>query len=73
MIEEAYYHGQFQDSVLCFSAPIGVNSFGVTWFKTFVGIRIKKTNQENTKIANQGPGFNCGISLEVVGSHQSLA
>lgn len=73
MVEKAYYHGQSQDSVLCFSALTGVGSFGEIWLKILVGIIVKKISQENTKIANQGPGFNCGISLEVVGNHQSLA
>lgn len=43
------------------------------WFKILFGITVRKINHENIRIANQGVGFNCGISLEVVGSHQSLA
>lgn len=34
---------------------------------------MRKTIHENTRIANQGLGFNWGISLEVVGRHQTLA
>lgn len=34
---------------------------------------MRKINHENTRIANHGAGFNCGMSLEVVGGHQSLA
>ena len=43
------------------------------WLKTLGGIVTRKTSQEKTRIANQGPGFNWGMSLEVVGDHQSLA
>lgn len=42
-------------------------------FKTFDGIMVRNTNQENTRIANQGAGFNWGMSLGVVGNHQFLA
>lgn len=40
---------------------------------TFVGRIAKNTAHENTRIVNQGAGFNCGMSLRVVGDHQSLA
>lgn len=50
-----------------------MGSLGKIWAKTLGGITIKKTSQEKTKMANQGEGLSCGISLGVVGSHQSLA
>ena len=34
---------------------------------------IKKINQEKTRMASQGAGLSWGMSLGVVGSHQSLA
>ena len=48
-------------------------SFGKVWAVTFGGITIRKTSHENTKMANQGAGFSRGMSLRVVGGHQSLA
>ena len=43
------------------------------WLKTLGGMVIRKTNHEKTRMANQGAGFNWGMSLGVVGGHQSLA
>ena len=37
------------------------------------GMTVKKISQEKMRIANHGEGFSWGISLGVVGSHQSLA
>ena len=34
---------------------------------------IAKTSQEKNRMANQGAGLSCGISLRVVGGHHSLA
>lgn len=34
---------------------------------------VRKTSQEKTRMANQGEGLSCGISLGVGGSHQCLA
>lgn len=50
-----------------------VGSFGNVWAITLGGITVRRTNQEKTKIANQGAGFSWGMSLRVVGGHQSLA
>lgn len=50
-----------------------VGSFGNVWAITFGGIMVSKTSQEKTRIANQGAGFSWGMSLRVVGGHQSLA
>lgn len=60
-------------SDLSFSALSAVTSFVKVWFKTLFGITVKKISHENTRIANHGAGFNCGISLEAVGGRQSLA
>lgn len=50
-----------------------VGSFVKVWPRTFGGITVRKTSHENTKIANQGAGLSWGMSLGVVGGHQSLA
>lgn len=50
-----------------------VGSLVKVWPRTLGGITVRNTSQENTRMANQGAGFNWGMSLEVVGSHQSLA
>lgn len=50
-----------------------VASLGKVWLRTLIGIRVRKTNHEKIRIANQGEGFNWGISLEVVGGHRLLA
>lgn len=50
-----------------------VGSFGNVWAITLGGIMVKRTSQEKIKIANQGAGLSWGMSLRVVGSHQSLA
>lgn len=50
-----------------------VGSFGKVCARTFGVITVRKTNQEKTRMANQGAGLSCGISLGVGGSHQSLA
>lgn len=38
-----------------------------------MGTITKKTSQVKTRMANQGAGLSWGMSLGVVGSHQSLA
>lgn len=50
-----------------------VGSFAKVWPRTFGGITVKKTSHENTKMANQGAGLSWGMSLRVIGGHQSLA
>lgn len=50
-----------------------VNSLGNVKAVTFIGITVIKTNHEKTRMANQGAGLSWGMSLRVVGSHQSLA
>lgn len=50
-----------------------VGSFGNVCAITLGGIMVRRTSQEKTRIANQGAGFNWGMSLRVVGGHQSLA
>lgn len=50
-----------------------VMSFVKVWLIILVGITARKINHENTRIANHGAGFSCGISPEVVGGHQFLA
>lgn len=50
-----------------------LGSFGYLWDITLGGIIIVKTNQVNRRMANQGDGFSCGMSLRVVGNHQFLA
>lgn len=50
-----------------------VGRFGKVWAITLGVIMIKKTDQEKSRIASQGPGLSWGMSLGVVGSHQSLA
>ena len=34
---------------------------------------VKKTSHENTMMENHGAGFNCGMSLWVIGGHHFLA
>ena len=36
------------------------------WLRTLGGIVTRKTSQEKTRMANQGAGFNWGISLVVI-------
>lgn len=60
-------------SVFKFSVLIGFMSFVKVWFKILYGMIVRKTSHVNTRMKNQGAGFNCGMSLEVVGSHQFLA
>lgn len=55
--------------MLALSALWEVTSLGKVWLRTFGGIRVRKTSHEKIRIANQGAGFNWGISLEVVGGH----
>lgn len=50
-----------------------VGSFGKVCARTFGGMTVKKTSQEKTRMANQGAGLSCGMSLGVGGGHQSLA
>lgn len=59
--------------ILSFLAFNVVVSLVNVCFNTLLGITVRKINHENTRIANQGAGFSCGMSLEVVGGHQSLA
>ena len=40
---------------------------------TFLGKRVRKTTQAKSRVGNQGVGRSWGMSLRVVGSHQSLA
>ena len=56
-----------------FSVLWEVGSLGKMWLNTLGGITIRKISHEKIRIANQGAGFSWGISLEVVGGHQSLA
>lgn len=58
---------------MAFSALCRVGVFGKVWAVTLAGIMARKTIHEKTKIANQGAGLSWGMSLGVVGSHQSLA
>lgn len=51
----------------------GAGSFGKVWDITLGGIIVKKTNQEKIRMASQGEGLSWGMSLGVVGRHQSLA
>lgn len=60
-------------SDLRFSVLSAVISFVKVWFKILGGITVRKISHENTRMASHGAGFNCGMSLEVVGGHQSLA
>lgn len=60
-------------SDLSFSALNAVISFVKEWFKILLGIIVRKISHENIRIANHGAGFSCGMSLGVVGGHQSLA
>lgn len=48
-------------------------SLGYLCAITLGGITVIKINHVNNKIINQGEGFNWGMSLRVVGSHQFLA
>lgn len=50
-----------------------VGSLVKVCLRTLGGITVRKISQENTRMANHGAGFNWGMSLRVVGSHQSLA
>lgn len=50
-----------------------VGSLGNVWARIFGGITVRNTNQEKIKMANHGDGLSCGMSLGVVGGHQSLA
>lgn len=60
-------------SDLRFSAFSAVISFVKVWFRTLFGITVRKISHENTRIANHGAGFSCGMSLGAVGGRQSLA
>ena len=51
----------------------GAGSLGKECARTLGGITVKKTSHEKARMANQGAGFSWGMSLEVVGGHQSLA
>lgn len=50
-----------------------VGSLVKVCFRTLEGMIVRKTNQAKTRMANQGAGFSWGMSLGVVGRHQSLA
>ena len=50
-----------------------MGSLGKEWLRTLGGITIRKISHEKRRIANQGAGFNWGMSFEVVGGHQSSA
>lgn len=43
------------------------------WPSTLGGRIIRKISHEKIKIINHGLGFSWGMSLRVVGGHQSLA
>lgn len=43
------------------------------WAITFLGKKVKNTAQAKSSVPNQGSGRSWGMSLKVVGSHQSLA
>lgn len=40
---------------------------------TLGGITTRRISHENKRMASQGEGFNCGMSLGAVGGRQSLA
>lgn len=50
-----------------------MGSFGKVCAMTFGGRMIRKTDQVNSIMANQGAGLSWGMSLRVVGGHRSLA
>lgn len=50
-----------------------MGSFGKVCASTLGGMIVRKISQEKIRMANQGAGLSCGISLRVGGGHQSLA
>lgn len=48
-------------------------SLGKVCARTLGGRTVRKISHEKTRMANQGAGLSWGMSLGVVGDHQSLA